>query len=75
MTPLVRNWLSIMDRRAVAKEPKNSAFRDTAAVVAAARGEFARASEEARQAARLSPDDPYLIWQARRYARLASGGS
>lgn len=62
-------------RRAVAKEPKNSAFRDTAAVVAAARGEFARASEEARQAARLSPDDPYLIWQARRYARLASGGS
>jgi Flp pilus assembly protein TadD len=43
--------------------------------VAAARGEYARASEEARQAARLSPDDPYLIWQARRYARLAGGGS
>jgi tetratricopeptide (TPR) repeat protein len=62
-------------RRAVRLEPKNSAFRDTAAVVAAARGEYARASEEARQAARLSPDDPYLIWQARRYARLAGGGS
>lgn len=60
-------------RRAIAREPKNSAFRDTAAVVAAARGEFARASEEARHAARLSPDDPYLIWQARRYARLAAG--
>ncbi len=62
-------------RRAVAREPKNSAFRDTAAVVAAARGEFDRASEEARQAARLSPDDPYLIWQSRRYARLAGAGT
>ncbi len=52
--------------RAIAAEPDNSAFRDTAAVIAYARGDLDEARLQAREAARLSPDDPYLTWQLRR---------
>ncbi len=58
--------------RAVKADPKNSAYRDTAAVVAFARGDLPEAKLQAAEAARLQPDDPYLIWQARRFAHAAS---
>jgi tetratricopeptide (TPR) repeat protein len=61
--------------RAIAKDPRNSAFHDTAAVVAFQRGDLAEARAQAREAARLSPEDPYLIWQARRFAQAAAAGS
>ncbi len=57
--------------RAVAADPNNAAYRDTAAVVAYAAGDVAQASVQAQAAARLSPDDPYLIWQARRFSHAA----
>lgn len=52
--------------RAIRAEPDNSAFRDTAAVVALHRGDADEALRQAREAARLSPGDPYLVWQLRR---------
>ncbi len=52
--------------RAIKAEPDNSAFRDTAAVVALHRGDAAEALLQAEAAARLSPGDPYLVWQLRR---------
>ena len=58
--------------RAIKADPKNSAYRDTAAVVAFARGDLPEAKLQAAEAARLQPDDPYLIWQARRFAQAAS---
>ncbi|GDX80379.1 hypothetical protein LBMAG42_21900 [Deltaproteobacteria bacterium] len=58
--------------RAVKSDPKNSAYRDTAAVVAYVRGDLAEAGIQAREAARLEPDDPYLIWQARRFTKAAA---
>lgn len=61
--------------RAITKDPKNSAYRDTAAVVAYTRGDLVEARTQALEAARLSPDDPYLIWQARRYSKAAGAGS
>lgn len=50
--------------------PGNSAFADTAAVVALARGDLALARERALRAARLNPSDPYLLWQVSRLAAL-----
>lgn len=52
--------------RAIKKEPENSAFRDTAAVVALVSGDIAGARAHAKEAARLSPGDPYLVWQVSR---------
>lgn len=63
---------------AIAEEPGNPAYRDTAAVVAAAAGQPLDALERARYAARLDPDDPYLLWQVTRLeaaARAAGAGS
>lgn len=57
--------------RAVKADPRNSAYRDTAAVVAFMAGDLEEARSQAAEAARLSPEDPYLIWQARRFARAA----
>jgi tetratricopeptide (TPR) repeat protein len=53
---------------AIAAQPRNSAFQDTAAMVAMARGDAAAAYEHALAAARLSPWDPYLLWQVARMA-------
>lgn len=61
---------------ALASEPDNSSYLDTAAVVALAAGKPAEALAHALHAARLHPDDPYLLWQVSRLRaglRAASG--
>lgn len=50
--------------------PGNSAYADTGAVVALARGDLALAKERALRAARLNPSDPYLLWQVSRLAAM-----
>ena len=45
-------------------------YLDTKAVVHAARGEYDAAHAAAVQAARLSPDDVYMLWQAERIDAL-----
>ena len=62
-------------RAALAKEPDNSSFLDTAAVVALAAGHPEEALEHARHAARLNPDDPYLLWQVTRLEAKAVAGT
>ena len=57
-------WTAI--QRAVEAEPTRSDFLDTFAVVAEARGDLDTARDAARRAARLSPEDVYLLWQVRR---------
>lgn len=52
-------------------------FLDTAAMVHLARGDWDDALAHARHAARLGPDDVYMVWQAERIADLIlerSGG-
>nr|MBX2800810.1 hypothetical protein [Myxococcales bacterium] len=46
-------------------------FLDTKAMVHLARGEMKAARMAARHAAKLSPDDVYMLWQAERIADLA----
>lgn len=48
---------------ALAKEPKNAAYLDTAMNVALARGDRTAALRFATEAAWLAPWDPYLLWQ------------
>lgn len=55
---------------AMAAVPGNSAYADTGAVVALARGDLALARERALRAARLNPSDPYLLWQVSRLAAM-----
>lgn len=50
--------------------PGNSAYADTGAVVALARGDLAMARERALLAAKLNPSDPYLLWQVSRLAGM-----
>ncbi len=53
-------------------------FLDTAAMVHLARGEWDDALDNAQHAARLSPNDVYMVWQAERISDLVkqrSGGS
>ncbi len=50
--------------------PGNSAYADTGAVVALARGDLTLARERALRAARLSPSDPYLLWQVTRLGAM-----
>jgi tetratricopeptide (TPR) repeat protein len=57
-------------QEALADDPRNSSYLDTAAVVAWARGDKAGAIEAARKAALLSPEDPYLLWQLSRLESL-----
>jgi len=52
-------------------EGDRSDFLDTAAMVHLARGEVDLALAKARQAARMSPDDVYMLWQAERIADIA----
>jgi tetratricopeptide (TPR) repeat protein len=62
-------WRQI--RAAVDEEPHRSEYLDTLAVVAEARGDLDAARQAAREAARLSPADVYLLWQVRRLDAIA----
>jgi tetratricopeptide (TPR) repeat protein len=57
--------------RALATTGERPDFLDTKAMVHLSRGEPTQALASARQAARMSPDDVYMIWQAERIADLA----
>ncbi len=52
-----------------------SDFLDTKAVVHLTRGEFEEAHRAAVAAARLSPDDVYMLWQAERIGQMAAARS
>jgi tetratricopeptide (TPR) repeat protein len=49
-----------------------SDYLDTKAMVHLARGEYAQAADAAVKAARLAPDDIYMLWQAERIAALSA---
>ncbi len=57
---------------ALAETGDRADFLDTKAMVHLARGEANAAVASAKSAARLSPDDVYMIWQAERIAEIAS---
>lgn len=57
--------------RAIEAEGMRSDYLDTKAMVHLALGEYDLAYESAIAAARLSPDDVYMLWQAERIAALA----
>ena len=59
--------------RSLESEGERSDFLDTAAMVHLARGEVDEALVMARRAARMSPDDVYMLWQAERLADIAAG--
>lgn len=56
---------------ALEEDPDSSEFLDTLAVVLEAQGDRAGAASASRRAARLSPDDVYLLWQAARLDRAS----
>jgi len=56
--------------RALTETGPRPDYLDTQAMVHLARDEFAAAHEAAIAAARLSPDDVYMLWQAERLAEL-----
>lgn len=58
-------------RAALAKDPHNAAFLDTATTVALAEGDRAAALRYATEAAWLQPWDPYLLWQRGRLVDAA----
>jgi hypothetical protein len=60
--------------RALAKDGRRSDYLDTKAMVHLARGEGALAYEAALDAARLAPDDIYMLWQVERMAARGAGG-
>jgi tetratricopeptide (TPR) repeat protein len=57
--------------RALAKTGERPDFLDTKAMVHLSRAEYPQALEAANAAARLSPDDVYMLWQAERIAQIA----
>lgn len=57
--------------RALAATGERPDFLDTKAMVHLSRGEFDAALTAANRAARLSPDDVYMLWQAERIAQIA----
>jgi tetratricopeptide (TPR) repeat protein len=64
--------------RALDVEGDRSDFLDTKAIVHLSREEYAEAHDAAIAAARLSPDDVYMLWQAERIGQIArqkTGGS
>ena len=69
-----RNLDSALTRieSALGETGERADFLDTKAMVHLARGEFDEARRAARQAARLSPDDVYMLWQAERIAEIAA---
>jgi tetratricopeptide (TPR) repeat protein len=58
--------------RALARTGERSDFLDTKAMVHLARHEYELALKAAHEAARLSPDDVYMLWQAERIAQIAA---
>jgi len=56
---------------ALAETGDRSDFLDTKAMVHLSRGEYEEAHRAAVAAARLSPDDVYMLWQAERLGQLA----
>jgi tetratricopeptide (TPR) repeat protein len=56
--------------RALAASGPRADFLDTAAMVHLAVGDWDQALDAARHAARLGPDDVYMVWQAERIADL-----
>lgn len=60
-----------LSHRALEAEGDRSDFLDTLAVVHLTRGELDEAHDAALRAARLSPEDAYLLWQAERIGQLA----
>jgi tetratricopeptide (TPR) repeat protein len=53
-------------------EGDRSDFLDTKAMVHLSRGELQKAHEAAMAAARLSPDEIYMLWQAERIGQIAT---
>lgn len=60
-------------QRALAADPHRSDYLDTQAMVRLARGEVDLAYASALAAARLSPSEAYMLWQAERIRQLAEG--
>jgi tetratricopeptide (TPR) repeat protein len=58
--------------RALGEEGDRSDFLDTKAMVHLARGEYEAARDAAVAAARLSPDNVYMLWQAERIGELVA---
>ncbi|MFT4627729.1 MAG: tetratricopeptide (TPR) repeat protein [Myxococcota bacterium] len=56
--------------RALAESGARPDFLDTKAMVHVARGEYDLAFDASLGAARLSPEDPYMLWQAERIGQL-----
>lgn len=54
---------------ALDSDGNRSEYLDTLAMVHLARGELQEAHDAALSAARLSPEDPYMLWQAERLAQ------
>lgn len=61
--------LTRIDRALAATGPRSD-YLDTKAMVHLSRGEVALARTAAHEAARLAPDDVYMLWQAERIAQL-----
>jgi len=59
-------------QHALAATGDRSDFLDTKAMVHLARGEYVQAHDAAKAAARLSPDDVYMLWQAERIGALSA---
>ncbi len=62
--------LTLIDK-ALAREGDRSDYLDTKAMVLLSRADYADAYEAAKAAARLSPDEVYMLWQAERIGQLA----
>jgi hypothetical protein len=57
--------------KALASEGPRSDFLDTKAMVYLRRGDYKAAFDAAMSAARLAPDDLYMLWQVQRLSQLA----
>lgn len=71
MTNVEPDHALVLIDRALAREGDRSDYLDTKAMVLLARGDFAAAHQAAQAAARLSPDEVYMLWQAERIGQLA----
>jgi uncharacterized protein HemY len=66
--------LQLIDH-ALATEGDRSDFLDTKAMVHLSRGEYDKARDSAVAAARLSPDEVYMLWQAERITTMADNAA
>jgi len=62
-------------RQALEDNESRSDFLDTLAMIQFARGEYQDAYANALHAARISPEDPYLLWQAERLRQRVESSS